>query len=52
MLGKDYKSLVESSLTPLGISTPKLTGIGENCVVDEEFLGVIILNNGNEFECM
>ena len=34
------------------ISTSKLMWIYENCIIDEKFLGVLIINNGNEFGAM
>ena len=36
--------------TPLRISTPKLTRGGEKCIIDWKVLGVLILNNGSEFQ--
>ena len=39
-------------LSPLRISTPKLIGISIDCVIHEKFLGVLIPNNGSDFECM
>ena len=39
-------------MSTLRISTPKLDWIGENCIIDEKILGVLIPNNGSEYECM
>ena len=34
------------------MSTPRLMWIYENCIIDEKFLGVLIINNSNEFVSM
>ena len=39
-------------MTPLRICTPKLIWISENCITDENFLGVLIPNNDSESECI
>ena len=41
------RSICFSLSSPLRISRPKLMWIGENCVVDEKFLGVLIPNYGS-----
>ena len=38
--------------SPLRISTPKLTRIGEKCIIDRKLLGVLMPNNGSEFQYM
>ena len=34
------------------MNTPKLTIVCRKCIIDENFLGVLIETNGREFECM
>ena len=41
--------MIGHTLSPLRISRPKLIWIGEKCIIDWKFPGVLIPNNGSEF---